>query len=462
MAAIITTPFRVVNAENFKEDVTSNNVYIGIGKSDAWSTSLSDTVDSVEDVPGDHIDDINQAHQQLIGLKKVTASNISHVVRRIDWENGKTFSPYDSSDTDLFDKDFYCLTSEFKVYKCIVAGSGGSTQQPNHTAAALQEYTDSYVWKYMYTIIAADSEAYLTNTFMPVKTLAESPVLADTEVNYPQQQSQIGSRALATAQGIQRIVITNGGQNYEATDNFTITVTGDGTTQATIADGDVVVNGSGAISAINVDLTGTDAGKGFTVADIIIASDGSGQNATARAIIEPPGGHGTDPVHELGGFFIGINAQLEGNEVTINNDFRQVTIIKNPLLRSGAAATGDTINPLRYLQTTNAITSFLPDQVVTGVTSGAKALIAYKVDNDKEIYFYQNEKTGYTAFQNSETINNGLGNTAILGSTAVNYGDATAGGPYLIGSGEVLFLENRQPINRSATQIEDIKCIIEF
>ena len=75
----------------FKADVENNNVYIGIGKSDAWSTNISDVSDTVEDVPGDHTDDINQAHQQLIGLKKVTSGEISHVARRIDWESGKTF-----------------------------------------------------------------------------------------------------------------------------------------------------------------------------------------------------------------------------------------------------------------------------------------------------------------------------------------------------------------------------------
>ena len=37
MAAIITTPFRVLNAENFKEDIADSNthVYLGIGKSGA-------------------------------------------------------------------------------------------------------------------------------------------------------------------------------------------------------------------------------------------------------------------------------------------------------------------------------------------------------------------------------------------------------------------------------------------
>ena len=115
------------------------------------------------------------------------------------------------------------------------------------------------------------------------------------------------------------------------------------------------------------------------------------------------------------------------------------------------------------LQSATSITGFTPDQVITGETSGAKALVAYKVDADKRIYFYQNEKTGYKAFQNSEVVNNGgPGSQATLGTTAVNYGGSEDGGPYKIGSGEVIFLENRQPINRSATQIEDIKCVIEF
>ena len=39
MTAIVTSNFRVVNAENFKQDVADANtsVYVGIGKSDVWS-----------------------------------------------------------------------------------------------------------------------------------------------------------------------------------------------------------------------------------------------------------------------------------------------------------------------------------------------------------------------------------------------------------------------------------------
>ena len=458
MAAIITTPFRIRNAENFKADVTSSNVYIGIGKADAWSTNVSDTSDTVESVPGDHIDDAFNAQQNLIGLKKVGTGNISHVVRRIDWADGKVFTAYDSSNTNLYNDDFYCLTSEFKVYKCIIGGPSGSTVQPNHTTADITGYGDGYYWKYMYTIIAADSEAFLTNSFMPVKTLLSDP--GSNSADAGQWNNQQASASSSTVQGIERLVITNGGSGYSASDNFNFgtlsKITGDGT-NAAFTNGDVTVT-NGAITSIEINAPGS----GYTVADVVIGSDGPGANATARAVIAPVGGHGVDPVSELGGFFIAINTQLTGVEVTADNDFRQVSIIKDPKKIDGSAITATTVQTLKYLHTTTSITNFLPDMRVQGNTSGAVAYVAFTDTTNNRIYFYQNEKTGYGTFQNSEVITSTPGShTATLQSTAV-VTDTSAGGPYDVGTGDVLFLENRQPINRSATQIEDIKCIIEF
>ena len=73
MTAIVTTPFRVVNAQNFKEDVssTSSSVYVAIGKSDAWSNATSDTTDTTPFTPSDRIDDLSEAYQNMIGMKKI-------------------------------------------------------------------------------------------------------------------------------------------------------------------------------------------------------------------------------------------------------------------------------------------------------------------------------------------------------------------------------------------------------
>ena len=69
MTAIVTTPFRVVNAQNFKEDVASSSVYVAIGKSDVWSNSTSDTTDTTPFTPLDNIDNIAGAYQQMIGMR---------------------------------------------------------------------------------------------------------------------------------------------------------------------------------------------------------------------------------------------------------------------------------------------------------------------------------------------------------------------------------------------------------
>ena len=85
----------------------------------------------------------------------------------------------------------------------------------------------------------------------------------------------------------------------------------------------------------------------------------------------------------------------------------------------------------------------------------------YAVDIDTTngfIYYAQNSKTGYASFTNGETI---TGQTSSA-SGALESSSAVGNPEVDRDSGQMLFLENRSPINRTATQIEDIKLIIEF
>ena len=281
MTAIVTTNFRKVNAENFKSDVTGNSVYIGLGKSDVWSTSMSDTTDTTAFTPSDNIDNINEAYQNMLGMKKVTSSEVSHVIPRHTWTSGRSYVAWDSDDSGIFDKAFYIITSEFKVYKCIVAGTGSSNVQPTQTLTAPTAESDGYTWKYMYTVQVTDSEKFLTTSFMPVKTVSldfASDSAAESglsEGDYAQYLNQKASRDHAKAQGIERIEVTAGGTGY--TSAPTVTISGDGTgatATATVA--------GGAVTAITV----TDKGTNFNVASISITG-GSGSSATARAVIAP-------------------------------------------------------------------------------------------------------------------------------------------------------------------------------
>ena len=106
------------------------------------------------------------------------------------------------------------------------------------------------------------------------------------------------------------------------------------------------------------------------------------------------------------------------------------------------------------------VTNYNVDEVITGGTSQAKAFVARRDATSGYLYYYQNAKTGYKPFQAGETITGGTSNTA--GALESNAANALGNPEIYPGSGTIMFLENRNPINRTTTQIEDIKVIIEF
>ena len=529
MAAIVTSNFRVLNANNFKEDVANNVVYVSIGKSDVWSLTTSDTTDTTPFTPYDHLDALGEARANLMGLKKVASSDLSHVIPRYTWTSGNSYVAWDSDDASIFDKAFYVVTSEFKVYKCIKAGGGASSIQPTQTLTDPQAESDGYTWKYLYTISVADAEKFLTNSYMPVKTVSlgtEGVVAATTsssttvvltganldilpgmtvsgsnvsgtptvstrtgntltlsaaqsltandiltfafasdaaaeasltEADFAQYLNQKASRDSSTAAGIERIEVTAGGTGY--TTAPTVTITGDGsgaTATATVS--------AGAVTAVTV----TGKGTNYRVADITF-SGGGGSDAGARAVLTPKEGHGVNPREELGGFFMSLNVLLDGaagsGDITVGNDFRQIMLIKNPRVYNatplaGAIASADTLKATNYLDFASAVdvTDYTVDELLVGQTSGAQA---YVVDIDSVngyIHYHQNDKTGYASFTDGEDVQGQTSTTtgALESASAVGNPEVDRQ------SGEILFLENRDPINRTTTQIEDIKVILEF
>jgi hypothetical protein len=530
MAAIVSSNFRVLNANNFKEDVTDSSVYVAIGKSDVWSLTTSDTTDGTPTTPQDQLDQLGETRQNLMGMKKVTGSDLSNVIPRYTWTSGNSYYAWDSDDASIFDKAFYIVTSEFKVYKCIKAGGGASSVQPTQTLTAPTAESDGYTWKYMYTIGVADSTKFLTNSYMPVKTIslsAEGVVAASTsssttvtltasnldilvgmtvsgsnisgtptvsarsgnvltlstsqtltsadiltfafandaaaeanltEADFAQYLNQKASRDSSTAAGIERIEVTAGGTGYQTAPN--VVITGDGTTAATAT----ATIAGGVVTSITV----TAKGANYSVADIVI-SGGGGSDATARAVLSPKQGHGVDPVSELGGFFTSLNVQLDGadgnGDITVGNDFRQISLIKNPRVYNatplaGAIASADTLKATNYLDFDSGVTvtNYSVDELLVGQTSGAQAYVVEIDSSNGYIHYHQNDKTGYADFTDGEDVTGQTSNTtgALEASNAVGNPEVDRM------SGDILFLENRDPISRTTTQIEDIKVILEF
>lgn len=456
MPAIITSQFRLENSSNFKDAVLGESIYLGIGKSDRWLQSLTAPLAQEGDIPTpkDTLVERNDFWQNAIAFKKVDSSYTTHLIPRINWTSGTTYVPWDDSqDTgqvNIFERQFYVITDAFNVYKLIFkTGTGPSTVMPVHTNQTVNPVggADGYYWKYMYTVSATEATNFLTNNYMPV------PVAGGTDPARVQYQQD----STANAGKIYRVEVTNQGSGYSQTP--TVTIVGDGSGATATA---TVVNG--AITAININnITTTGGGSGYNVANVII-TDSTGVNAAARAILSPKNGHGTNPVAELGGFYIGLRVVLNGGEgsgdfIVNGAQFRQLGLVKNPYnYGSTTVSTAATLSALKTITLGGSLTgTFLVGDYITGGTSGSKAFVdsVESVGGNIILKIHQNDKTGYGAFSASEVITGTpSGASGTVGSQ---------GNPEIQRfSGDVLFVESRGPVSRSASQLEDIKIIIEF
>jgi hypothetical protein len=91
MKALISPYFGKFLAEDIKKQFSNDaNVYIGIGRSVEFGSSVTD----VDPVLYSTID-INSIYRNLIGLKKIQSSDMQLVVARRDWASGITYDQYE-------------------------------------------------------------------------------------------------------------------------------------------------------------------------------------------------------------------------------------------------------------------------------------------------------------------------------------------------------------------------------
>ena len=166
---------------------------------------------------------------------------------------------------------------------------------------------------------------------------------------------QANSELLTVPSVISNIQMTSNGYGYGSA---SVTIWGDGTG----ATAQAVITG-GKISKINI----INQGSGYTYANIII--DGNGFGASARAIISPYYGHGRDTQTDLFTRALMVYSNVSRDKVQgfdVNNDYRQVGIIKEP--RNWAVTdrfTGNIGTPAYVIACSVDTTQFKPDMIVT-------------------------------------------------------------------------------------------------
>ena len=426
MASIVTTKFRVHNAEQFAEafSETSNTImYLFIGKNTAFPN------DNAPPTPVNSTANVEYTPwRDMYAAKRITTSDVTHAIPRYDWTSGTVYDMYDDQDTNLLESDdFYVITEDYNVYKVLKnAGATASTTKPSGVSTSPFTTADGYIWKYMYTVTTAKALKFLTNDYIPVQTLTSDDGTDQWDV-----------QAAAVDGGIHVVNVTAGGSGYASAP--AVTIAGDGT--GATANSTIT---AGVVTAVTITAPGT----GYTRAQVTFASGA----AAATAVISPKGGHGSNAVEELGGKYIMLNVRLDGTEsntFSTANEFRQVGIVRDPYLYGTTTrAVASSFRQSFKYQLSSISGTFTLDETITSGSNTA-SVIEFTTPNLFTTLPLNRP------FANSASVSGGTS-----GASGTIAAITTPGlQPY---TGDIIYVENRVPISRAADQIEDVKLIIQF
>lgn len=451
MTAIITDKLKKLMLQDLVNDVadSASNYYIGIGRSEDWDSS--DTAPTTQN-------SLKEERNLRINLQSIkTAEDVSFVVPRYDWRSGTIYSEWNDAQQGYPTNAYYVVNNNNAVYICLKQGtdlSGNavtSTVEPTGSSTSSFKTADGYIWKFLYTISALNTSKYLSANFMPVQKIlatdSDSPA-TDVEQKTIQDAAVVGQ--------IANIQLTSGGTGYSTAP--TVTISGDGDSAEAFA----IISG-GAVVDVRMDSDGAGNvkhGSGYTKATVSFSSG----SAAATATLPPIGGFGADPREDLKSTSIMFNtkpAGAESGKFIVGNDFRQVALFKNPKVpATDSDFTQSAGLSLKSLTLTLPVaTAFTAGNTLLGATSSAQAIID-SFDSDT-IYYHQNETTGFTAFTGGEAVTETDGSGSGTLDSAGTFGDGDVN-LYNYTKGDLLFIENRAAIDRSADQTEDLKIIIQL
>ena len=235
-----------------------SNYYYFIGNILDWNTPLTpETPDTTQEYE-------RYTRNGIIGIKKINLRDVSYVVPRVNWSSGTVYDQFDGNYNSTFtsysgkdslkQSNFYVLTSNFGVYKCIFNNNASaSTQEPLGQDITTITTSDGYVWKYLYTIPLSAQNRFLTEQFMPVQRAVTNAFYSKGEVS--------------------SIVIDSSGSGYNSNALVTLSVQGEftGGSGNSIANIRPVLNTSGEFIKILIDAPGAK----YKSANILISDTGN-------------------------------------------------------------------------------------------------------------------------------------------------------------------------------------------
>lgn len=519
MAAIISDQFRIMNAETFIKSLvgvgnTVNTYYTFIGQPNALNSQANGSTSWGDGLPPlDGFKEENEIKETIISMKKVTQSDVRRMVRKNTWMSGSTYEMYRhdymiynlspiTNSSSLYDANYYVINDDLRVYICLQNGADPenpkgkpSVDQPDFVDLEPRPAGtsgDGYIWKYLYTIKPSEIVKFDSIEFIPVPE------------DWGTVGDSISTKNNAIDGKINIITIRNRGTGYAPISHTfaNIPILGDGSGgKAT-----VVIDSFGKVSDIYV----TDGGMGYTYGIVQLEPgapgipndlENTGNIATFDVIIPPKGGHGYDIYRELGAYRVLVYSRYNTDETNpdtiIGNDFARIGIIKNPTkitsnVESLATAEVSALKALKLTGAATTLTTYAVDSTITQTISTGITAIGFVASWNNitgVLKYYQpvglaTVGVGYKINDFSSTgsslIINGTAysstplsiDTSFTGiSTVINNRTYQLGSNFVAGiasaeynkkSGEIIYIDNRPPIPRSASQKEDIKIVLEF
>jgi hypothetical protein len=448
--------------------------------------------------------------------KKLSISNFAPLIQNNIWDANTIYRKYDNSDPELYSNNLFYAICEpeydggtYNVYKCLDNGNDSpSSVKPTLVQTTSFATSDGYVWKYVTSIPFRLYRMFATEEYAPLYANAITSIYANVYA------------------GVEKVVIENGGTGYSTYHEGTILSANTTVIQieneASIQSGyytgsaiyiynttattsqifnitEYVANSVGKWIYLDKEANTdnilpqatrykispsvhfvTDGGtqpiayttinpEANSISDVVILETGAdiswanvtinalvGQNANVYAIVPPAGGHGSDALSELNIKALGVNfhfANTEGDNIPTWIQYNKIGIIKNPyqLYANGAKSntqfTGAVFSQVMECDVSNPVVYTIGDRVY-GNTSNAYGIVAYS--NTTKLYV-----TGDKTFIDGEYVfsSNGVLNTEV---------DIVSKGDIYAKSLKPLYVQNINNVNRSNTQTESFKLIIQI
>lgn len=488
-------------AESFSEPEPTSIGYVFVGNHVPYASESFP--DSIVETPSSE----KQVWDNIIAAKKITGADTSLVIPIKRWISG-IYTQYD----DLIDtsslslSSFYVMNSNNQVYKCLSNDNGDtSVNEPTGDYSinnGIIQTNDGYIWKYMYTYPSTNK--FVTDSYAPVPLKANSS-------GYSTSTSSIVDG------GIYSIVITNsGGSRYNTFVTTATFVSATNIVSVVSADGianNMLVTGTGIqsntlvslVSGTNITLSKNTTSSGGTLTfspRAVIIGDGTGAEATiftsgsptnsiskivltnfgsgysyanvtiyaksssvanTRVIIGPKYGHGYYPAKELYANSVMISVKIgesdttEGGLISDSTTIRQYGFLRDP------CAYGS-VNPVNSL-TANLFVSQVYTLTVTGESPYTLNEFAYQGADSANATF-----SGYVNSQTTNTVKltkvKGVfklgsplkGQTSLIARNVIDIAYPSLQ-PY---SGDILYANNIQYIQRTTGQTENFNFVLRF